>query len=465
MMKRWASALLTVVGLGLMAFPALAQGIRVNSTCQATGGASCGSINVVGPGSSAFLPYGFNITLSNGDIYQILGTANEALDNSGTNSISYPFLITYLGNTAGPQPSQNGFIEIEGLGAFGSSSGTTLTENLQTAGIFSGSIADGSVFRQSLSLNGVVAARDIGPFDSPGTFSGSTTVTAPAGLNSPAYSFDIDSRITFAPGSPVGSQIAQGSAIPVAAILPGSRSVQVGAIATVFGAMINTGNSTAANCQPVLPTAQSSNLQMGYQTTDPNTNAVTHTPNTPVSVASGATQTFVLVFQATAPLSGTFTPLFACTNYIPAQIETGVDTVDLLFSASPVPDIIALALTRSGDGTLHMDLTGLGAFAVATANLGISSPITVTATPTPNVSPLLTSLSICQTNPATGQCIAPPMGNVTTTINNGAEPTFSIFVSSATSIPFLPAINRISVAFTDSSGVKHGSTSVAVTSQ
>jgi hypothetical protein len=312
----------------------------------------------------------------------------------------------------------------------------------------------------------VHAARIIGPFFAPGTFSGSTSVTAPAGLNSPAYSFDLDSILRFEAGSPVGSQIVQGSAIPVAAILPGSRSVQVGAIATVFGAMINTGNSAAANCEPVPSTGQSSNLQMGYQTTDPHTNEVTGAPNTPASIASGATQTFVLVFQATAPLSGTFTPLFACTNYIPAQIETGVDTVDLLFSASPVPDIIALALTRSGDGTLHMDLTGLGAFAVATANLGISSPITVTVTPTPNVSPLLTALSICQTNPATGQCLAQPTGSsVTTTINNGAEPTFSIFVSSATSIPFLPAINRISVAFTDSSGVKHGSTSVAVTSQ
>jgi len=242
--------------------------------------------------------------------------------------------------------------------------------------------------------------------------------------------------------------------------------VQVSAIATVFAAMINTGNSTAANCQPVLPPAQSSNLQMGYQTTDPNTNAVTGAPNTPVSIASGATQTFVLVFQATAPLSGTLTPLFVCANYIPAQIEAGVDTVDLLFSASPVPDIIALALTSSGDGTLHMDITGLGAFAVATANLGISSTITATVTPELNVFPLLTSLSICQTNPATGICIAPPTSSsVTTTIDNDAEPTFAIFASSGGPIPFLPAINRIFVTFTDSSGVKHGSTSVAVTSQ
>jgi hypothetical protein len=318
MMKRWASALVTVVGLGLTTFPALAQGIEVNGKCQA---GVCSSINVVGPGSSAFLPYGFNVTLSNDDIYQILGSANQALNNSGANSFSYPFLITYLGNTAGPQPSQDGFIEIAGLGEFGGSS-VTLTENLQTGGLFSSSIGAGSSFQQTLNLN-ADRAPTIGPFYSPGTFSGSASVTAPAAPNVPAYYFDIDSIVDFKAGSPVGSFIAVGGAIPVAAILPGSRSVQVSAIATVFAAMINTGNSTAASCEPVLPTAQSSNLQMGYQTTDPNTNAVTHTPNTPVSIASGATQTFVLVFQATAPLSGTLTPLFVCANYIPAQIEAG----------------------------------------------------------------------------------------------------------------------------------------------
>jgi hypothetical protein len=321
MMKRWASALLTMGSAGLMTFPALAQGILVNGTCQAAAAfASCSSINVVDPGTSVFLPYGFNVTLNNGDIYQILGTANQALNNSGANSFSYPFLITYLGNTAGPQPSLSDTLEIEGLGAFGGSSGT-LTENLQTGGLFSSSIAAGSKFSQSLSLNGVDSS--LGSFFSPGTFSGSTSVTAPSASKAPPYFFDLDSVAIFGAGVPVGSFIAVGSAIPVAAILPGSRSVQVGAIATVFAAMINTGNSTAANCQPVLQPAQSGNLQMGYQATDPNTNAVTGAPNRPVSIASGATQTFVLVFQATAPLSGTLTPLFVCANYIPAQIEAG----------------------------------------------------------------------------------------------------------------------------------------------
>src|SRR5262249_13755842 len=155
---------------------------------------------------------------------------------------SYPFLITYMGNTAGPQPSQSDAIEIEGLGAFGFTGVKTLTENLQTAGFFSSSIGAGSSFRQDLSLNGLLTS-PIGPFSSTfnhGSFSGSTSVTAPESSNSPSYSFDIDSKVTFGAGSPVGSQIVQGSAIPVAAVLPGSRSVQVGTAATVFAAMINT---------------------------------------------------------------------------------------------------------------------------------------------------------------------------------------------------------------------------------
>lgn len=37
-------------------------------------------------------------------------------------------------------------------------------------------------------------------------------------------------------------------------------------------------------------------------------------------------------------------------------------------------------------------------------------------------------LTICQTNPVTGECLQAPAPSVTTTIANGATPTFGIFV-------------------------------------
>jgi len=64
----------------------------------------------------------------------------------------------------------------------------------------------------------------------------------------------------------------------VSATLPTSRSVQVGHTATAFATIINTGNSAALSVSISLQT----NIPAGftYQTTDPQTNALTGTPNT-----------------------------------------------------------------------------------------------------------------------------------------------------------------------------------------
>jgi len=79
----------------------------------------------------------------------------------------------------------------------------------------------------------------------------------------------------------------------VAAILPSSRSVQVGTTATAFAAVINTAEQTAAGCRiapvTVLPAS------FVYQTTNPTTNDVTSTPNTPVDIAAQSLQTFLRI--------------------------------------------------------------------------------------------------------------------------------------------------------------------------
>ena len=74
----------------------------------------------------------------------------------------------------------------------------------------------------------------------------------------------------------------------------------------------------------------------------------------------------------------------------------------------------------------------------------------------------LLSLALCQTNPLTAACLAPPAPSVTTQIDAGATPTFSIFALGTGSIPFDAATNRIFVRFTDQGGVTRGATSVAV---
>ena len=249
----------------------------------------------------------------------------------------------------------------------------------------------------------------------------------------------------------------------VAAVLPSSRSVQVGTTATAFATIINTSSATATACGLALLTSLPATFS--YQTTNPATNQVTGFPNTPVNIAAGATQSYVFALTPSAPIAPTDVQLdFDCTNINPASIIPGLNT--LLFSASntPVPDIVALVATLTNDGIVNVPgANGTGVFAVATVNVGSSGSITASADTGSATLPV--SISLCQTNPATGQCISAIGPTVTTTINANATPTFGIFVQGKGNVPFDPAANRIFVRFRDAGNVTRGSTSVAVRTQ
>ena len=144
-------------------------------------------------------------------------------------------------------------------------------------------------------------------------------------------------------------------------------------------------------------------------------------------------------------------------------MQTGLNTLLLASSASPVPDVVALA--ASGDpGIVDIPGTsGTGVFAVATVNLGADA--TITASANTGTATLPVTLSICETVPATGACMATPAASVATDIQPNATPTFGIFVTGSAAIPFDPANSRVFVQFADSSGTVRGETSVAVRTQ
>jgi hypothetical protein len=247
----------------------------------------------------------------------------------------------------------------------------------------------------------------------------------------------------------------------VAAVLPSSRSVQVGATATAFATIINSGSATAILCAPALATVLP--VTFTYQTTNPATNQVIGSPNTPISVGAGATQSFVIALTPTAPISPTDVQFsFDCANTDPAPINVGLNTLLLSASATPVPDIVALAATASNDGIVNIP-NGAGAFAVATVNVGVGDSITASADTGSASLPL--SIFLCETNPATAQCISAIGPSVTTQINANATPTFAILVQGSGVVTFDPATNRIFVRFKDSGNVTRGSTSVAVRTQ
>ena len=149
-----------------------------------------------------------------------------------------------------------------------------------------------------------------------------------------------------------------------AAVLPASRSVQVGSAATAYATIINAGDSTATSCS--IAPLTSVPAQFSYQTTDPATNALTGTPNTPVGIAEGALQTYLLAFTPTVEFGTDVQLSYDCTNSSPAPVIWGVNTLYLSASGTPVSDIVALSATPTGDGIVNLPGNlSANAFAVA----------------------------------------------------------------------------------------------------
>ena len=249
----------------------------------------------------------------------------------------------------------------------------------------------------------------------------------------------------------------------VAAVLPSSRSVQVGTPATAFATIINTDSNMATGCtiSPITDIPAT----LTYQTTDPATNQVTGSRNTPVDIPAGAAQSFVFALTPTAPMAPTDVQLsFDCDNTDPAPVISGLNTLLFSASATPTPDIMALVATLSGDGIVNIPGTnGTGVFALATVNMGAGDTITVLADTGGAILPV--NIFICQTDPQSGACLSPPADSVTTMILSNETPTFGVFVAAAGDVSFVPEINRIFVRFKDSNNVTRGLTSVAVRTQ
>jgi len=254
---------------------------------------------------------------------------------------------------------------------------------------------------------------------------------------------------------------ASGPTVLLASVLPGSRSVELGNPATIFATMMNTGTPALDNCSISLLAGSPAGLTLDYQTTNPATNALTGSPDVPVTIAGNGQQSFVISFHGTSAFSAPAMPLdFDCDGTPMAAIVPGVDTVDLVMSSTPIADIIALSATPTNNGIIEVPVGGAAAFAVASINLGVTTPITVAADT--GAATLPVSLTICETNSTTGQCFATPAASVSLSFAGDMEPTFSIFLDASGTIAFAPATSRVFVRFKDVTGGLHGSTSVAI---
>jgi subtilase family protein len=303
-----------------------------------------------------------------------------------------------------------------------------------------------------------IALQRMGPGTSPQALAGALKATA-VDLGAAGFDADFGSGRADAVNvltSPIGITLA-------AAVLPISRSVVVGKPATAFATMIASGPGSANLCTIAPPTSLPASFR--FQTTNPATNQVTGTPNTPVNIPGGGQQTFVIEFTPTSAFAPTEVELtFTCANTVPAPVALGITTILLSGSAIGVPDIVALAAPLTNNGVANIPGPGgTGVFSVATVNLGVSGPIVASADTGGTALPV--AIFVCQTNPATGVCISPPAPSVSTQIDGGATPTFAFFVAASGAVSFNPAANRAFVRFKDGGNVVRGSTSVAIQTQ
>jgi hypothetical protein len=186
-----------------------------------------------------------------------------------------------------------------------------------------------------------------------------------------------------------------------ASVLPTSRSVQVGTPATAFATIINTAPGTATQCS--IAPASFVPATFRYQTTDALTNELTGSADTPVDIPPGDSQSFVVAFTPTAAFAPTDVGFnFDCSNTDPAPSLAGVNTLLLSASNTPVADVIAVAVTASGDGIVNLPSeTGSAAFALASASVGADAGL-VSISASPLNAGLPVSMALCETNPRDG---------------------------------------------------------------
>jgi virginiamycin B lyase len=234
------------------------------------------------------------------------------------------------------------------------------------------------------------------------------------------------------------------------AVLPGGRTVTPGTPATVYATMINSSASQLDNCGVSLPGTAPVSMTIDYQTTDASSNALTGTANVPFSLsANGGTQSLILTLNSPTQTSADNLPLNYSCNGSSAAVIGGLNTLDANFVADAAPDNIVVIASQT-PGLVSMSIPGAGAFSVATANDGGSdiNALTMVSVDT-GLAVLPVKVSVCQTNPGTGVCLAPPEPQGFYNLPAGTEATFAVFITATGSVPFDPANNRVFIRFID----------------
>ena len=243
--------------------------------------------------------------------------------------------------------------------------------------------------------------------------------------------------------------------ILVNSVLPTSRTVPVGTMATIFNTVINAGTTIASGITLSMNPAPPGDF--AYQQTNCATNAIIGSPNPSLDLAPGGVLCYVLSFTPSATFPATSVHIRAQAANAPSTtLLTGINTWLLRATDTLGPDIIALTTTTDFHQVLCL---GANSFAVALSNVGGAATGDITAVAKTGTFPLPLNISISETDPGTGVVIG---DNILQNIGAGENRTVAVFVTFKNCIPFDPAANRIFIEFRDASNNVVGSTSTAV---
>ena len=241
----------------------------------------------------------------------------------------------------------------------------------------------------------------------------------------------------------------------VNSVLPTSRSIPVGTLATIFNTVINAGANTAYGITLSMNPAPAGTF--AYQQTNCATNAIIGSPNPSLDLAPSGVLCYVLSFTPSATFAAASVHIQAQASNAPSTtLLTGINTWLLRSTSIAGPDIIALTTTTDFH---QVACSGANAFAVALSNVGAAAIGDITAVANTGSVSLPLSISISETNPATGVVIG---DHILQTVGAGENRTVAVFVTFNGCIAFDPAANRIFIEFRDASNNVVGSTSTAV---
>lgn len=250
--------------------------------------------------------------------------------------------------------------------------------------------------------------------------------------------------------------------LAVSSVLPTSRSVSSGDLATLFMSVINAGNPIS-DCAIAPVTDIPASFE--FAGTDPATNMINGQPNAPFEVGNGGLATFVLSFQTAASFAPTFVTLAVACQEGAIFGDVPLLSAPLLAATNgPVADVIAVARTLTGNGIAELGSPGgISAFSTAAFNVGAEAEISATPVATEGTP---VNLSICETDPA-GACSSEILPSLTISPFSPGERSFAIFVTGqGVPFDFDPATRRVNLEFRDlATGNLVGSTGVAVSAQ